>query len=266
MKLSDIASKLGVKLIGNGEREITGVSSPEEAGPSKICVLWEKRLVSQLDTSTAVMTREKYFDDGRDGLAVETPRLELAKLLALFSNDTPVVGIDPSARISASAKISPEAGICAFAFIGDNCEIGEGTVIEPNAVLLKNVKVGRNCIIHSGAVIGTDGFGFERTAEGIVKIPQIGSVSIGDNVEIGACTTIDRGAMGDTVIGSGTKIDNQVQIGHNVKIGRNCIICSMSGVAGSSIIEDNVTISVQAGITDHVRIGAGTTIDRKSVV
>ena len=266
MKLSDIAAKLGMKLIGNGEREILGVSSPEEAEPSKICVLWEKRLISTLSPTIAVMTREKYFDEGRDGLAAENPRVKLAELLGLFSDDEPFKGIDPSAKISPSAKIASSAGVCAFAYIGENCEVGEGTVIEPNAVLLKNVKVGKNCIIHSGAVIGTDGFGFERTPDGIVKIPQIGGVSIGDDCEIGACTTIDRGAMGDTVIGTGTKIDNHVQIGHNVKIGRNCIICSMSGVAGSSIIEDNVTISVQAGITDHIRIGAGTTIAGRSGV
>ena len=144
--------------------------------------------------------------------------------------------------------------------MGEGCRVGEGTTIEPNAVLLANVKIGRNCIIHSGAVIGCDGFGFERTPEGIVKIPQVGGVTVGDDVEIGACTTIDRGTMSDTEIGTGTKIDNHVQVGHNVKIGRNCIICSMSGIAGSSIIEDNVTMSVQAGITDHVHIGKGAII------
>ena len=131
---------------------------------------------------------------------------------------------------------------------------------------MKNVKTGRNCLIHSGAVIGADGFGFERTEAGIVKIPQRGGVTIGDDVEIGACSTIDRGTLNDTVIGSGTKIDNQVQIGHNVKIGRNCIICSMSGIAGSTELGDNVTISVQAGITDHVTIGSNVIIAGRSGV
>ena len=260
LKLSEIAGKLGIKLVGNGNREITGVTSPQDAEPSKICVLWEKRIIPELDKSVPIMTREKYFDDDRDGLACELPRLKLAELLALFTKEVKVTGVDALAFVAENAVIAPSSHICAFSYIGENCEIGENTVIEPNAVILKDVKIGAGCIIHSGAVIGADGFGFERTDSGIVKIPQIGGVLIGDNVEIGACTTIDRGAMGNTEIGSGTKIDNHVQIGHNVKVGKNCIICSMSGVAGSSIIEDNVTISVQAGINDHVRVGAGTII------
>lgn len=260
MKLQEIAVKLGIKLIGNGNRDITGVTSPQDAQPSKICVLWEKRIIPELDKSVAIMTREKYFDENRDGLACETPRLKLAELLALFTKEVKISGVDALAFVAESAKVAPSAHICAYAYIGENCEIGENTVIEPNAVIMNDVKIGSNCLIHSGAVIGTDGFGFERTETGIVKIPQIGGVKIGDNVEIGACTTVDRGAMGDTEIGSGTKIDNHVQIGHNVKVGKSCIICSMSGIAGSSIIEDNVTISVQAGVNDHVRVGAGTII------
>ena len=133
-------------------------------------------------------------------------------------------------------------------------------------MLLRCVKTGKNCVIHSGAVIGTEGFGYERTERGIVKIPQAGGVILGDGVEIGACTTIDCGTLNDTEIGSGTKIDNQVQIGHNVKIGRDCIICSMSGIAGSTELGDNVTISVQAGITDHVKIGDNVIIAGRSGV
>ena len=266
MKLSEIAVKLNIKLIGNGSRDITGVTSPQDAEPSKLCVVWEKRIIPELDKSIAIMTREKYFDDDRDGLACEAPRLKLAELLALFTNEVKITGVDALAFVAKTARIAPSSHICAFSYVGENCEIGENTVIEPNAVILKDVKIGSNCIIHSGAVIGADGFGFERTENGIVKIPQIGGVVIGDDVEIGACTTIDRGAMGNTEIGSGTKLDNHVQIGHNVKVGRSCIICSMSGIAGSSVIEDNVTISVQAGVNDHVRVGAGTIIAGRSGV
>ncbi|MBQ3448244.1 MAG: UDP-3-O-(3-hydroxymyristoyl)glucosamine N-acyltransferase, partial [Synergistaceae bacterium] len=208
----------------------------------------------------------EYFDGGRDGLITDNPRAALADVLSLFDAGLMVTGIDPKAEVSSSAKVSPGARICAFAYVGGGCTVGEGTVIEPHAVLVRNVAVGRSCMIHSGAVIGADGFGFERTPSGWVKIPQVGGVRIGDDVEIGACTTIDRGTISDTEIGSGTKIDNQVQIGHNVKIGRNCIICSMSGIAGSSILEDNVTLAVQAGITDHVRIGANAVIAGRSGV
>ena len=199
-------------------------------------------------------------------MIVKPARAKLAEVLELFAAPMADTGISPQAYVSPSAKISPKARVCEFAYVGEGCEVGEGTVIEPHAVLLRNVHAGRNCLIHSGAVIGADGFGFERTESGLVKIPQTGGVTLGDDVEIGACTTVDRGTMSDTVIGSGTKIDNQVQIGHNVKIGRNCIICSMSGIAGSSVLEDNVTVSVQAGITDHVRIGANTMIAGRSGV
>ena len=139
-------------------------------------------------------------------------------------------------------------------------------MIEPRAVLMDGVRVGKGCLLHAGCVLGCDGFGFLPSPEGIVKIPQIGSVRVGDGVEIGACTTVDRGTIGDTVIGDGTKIDNHVQIGHNVKIGRNCIICAMSGIAGSSVLEDGVTLSVQVGVTDHVRIGRGAVLAGRSGV
>lgn len=266
VRLTDMADKLGMKIAGNSEREVIGVSSPEYPSDERICVVWDKGALRKLPPSTPIIGKEEYFADGRDGLICENSRARLAEILSLFDAGLTVTGIDPKAEVSSSAKVSPNARVCAFAYVGDDCEIDAGTVIEPHAVLLRNVHVGKNCLIHSGAVIGADGFGFERTPSGLVKIPQLGGVSIGDDVEIGACTTIDRGTLNDTEIGAGTKIDNQVQIGHNVKVGRNCIICSMSGIAGSSILEDNVTISVQAGITDHVTIGANTLIAGRSGV
>ena len=268
MKLSDIGNRLGLRVIGNGDREIRGVSSPDYPLENGICAVWDKRTLTLLPENTAVMTREKYLSEAgeRDAVLCETPRARLAELLSLFALPSTKTGIDPKAEVSLTARVSPNAYVAPFAYVGDNCEIGEGTIIEPHAVLLRNVKTGRNCLIHSGAVIGADGFGFERTEAGIVKIPQNGGVMLGDDVEIGACTTIDRGTLSDTVIGSGTKIDNQVQIGHNVKIGKDCIICSMSGIAGSTELGDNVTISVQAGITDHVKIGSNVTIAGRSGV
>lgn len=266
MKLSEIGQRLGLPVTGNTEREIRGVSSPEYPADNTICAVWDKGIMLRLDISYAVMTREKYITDGRDAIICENPRARLADLISLFSGGTSKSGIDERAVVSPDAEISPEAYIAPFSFVGEGCKVGAGTVIEPHAVLLKNVVTGCNCLIHSGAVIGADGFGFERTEAGIVKIPQTGGVTLGDEVEIGACTTIDRGTLNDTVIGSGTKIDNQVQIGHNVKIGKDCIICSMSGIAGSTEIGDNVTISVQAGITDHVKIGSNVIIAGRSGV
>lgn len=266
LRLSEIGHKLGLQVTGNAEREIIGVSSPEYPRENTICAVWDKGVMSRLDISFAVMTREKYITEGRDAIICENPRAKLAELLSLFTDANPKRGIDAKAEVSPSAEISPDAYIAPFAYVGEGCKVEAGSVIEPHAVLMQNVKIGRNCLIHSGAVIGADGFGFERTEAGIVKIPQTGGVTIGDDVEIGACSTIDRGTLNDTIILSGTKIDNQVQIGHNVKIGRNCIICSMSGIAGSTELCDNVTISVQAGITDHVKIGSNVTIAGRSGV
>lgn len=266
LRLSEIGSKLGLRVTGNADREIIGVSSPEYPRENTICAVWDKGVMQRLEISYAVMTREKYIVDGRDAIICENPRAKLSELISLFTPSLTQRGIDAKAEVSPSAKISPDAYIAPFAYVGEGCVVEAGSVIEPHAVLMKNVKIGRNCLIHSGAVIGTDGFGFERTEAGIVKIPQTGGVTISDDVEIGACTTIDRGTLNDTIIGAGTKIDNHVQIGHNVKIGRNCIICSMSGIAGSTELGDNVTISVQAGITDHVKIGSNVTIAGRSGV
>ncbi len=266
VKLREIGEKLGLRVVGNEEREITGVASPEYPSVSKICAVWDKTVITHLDEKSAVLTREKYITEGRDAIICENPRAKLRELISLFREKEQPKGISPLAYVSPTAKVSPEAYIAPFAYVGDCCEVGSGTVIEAQAVLFERVKVGRNCIIHSGAVIGSEGFGYERTEAGIVKIPQTGGVKLGDEVEIGACTTIDRGTLRDTEIGSGTKIDNQVQIGHNVKIGKDCIICSMSGIAGSTEIGDGVTISVQAGITDHVKIGDNVIIAGRSGV
>ena len=261
INLASIKEKLNdekVFIIGNSHRSVAKITSPDNADSSSMCVIWDKKNLENLNIDIPIAAPSDFFEYGREGIACENPKTLLPKLLEIFS--TPVsklTGIHPKASVSPKAKISDTAYIAAFAFVGEGCVVGDNTVIEPHAVLLKNVKVGSDCIIHSGAVIGCDGFGFVREKDKITKIPQNGGVTICDDVEIGACTTIDRGTMNDTFIDSGTKIDNHVQIGHNVKIGKFCIICSMTGIAGSSIIEDYVTVSVQAGITDHVKIGKG---------
>ncbi len=261
MNLAHIAEILGITFSGNPTHEITRISSPENPSPNSLCVIWDKKALETLPPNIPIAAPQEFFTPTRTGLIATNPRALLPKLLAIFSDAKPKPkGIHPSAVIAPDAKISPDAYVGANAFVGEGCSVGDGTVIEPHAVLLANVRVGKNSLIHSGAVIGADGFGFERTPQGLVKIPQTGGVNIGDDVEIGACTTIDRGTMSDTVIDSGTKIDNHVQVGHNVHIGKNCIICSMTGIAGSSVLEDDVTISVQAGVTDHVRVGKGTII------
>ncbi len=191
--------------------------------------------------------------------------------------------VSPTASIDASAKLEQGVTIDSGVVIGANAEIGRNTVIAANAVIGANVKIGRDSyiganasiihslignrvIIHGGARIGQDGFGFAMGPKGHLKVPQIGRVIIQDNVEIGANTCIDRGANRDTVIGEGTKIDNQVQIGHNVEIGRHCVIVAQVGISGSTILEDYVVLGGQVGVVGHIRIGMGSQIAGSSNV
>ena len=283
--LDTLSRELGLPVVGDASREVRAVASPEEAAPDTLCAVWDEKVITALKDEIPIVAPKRLFAEGRDGLAVERPRELMPRLLAFFAPPRPhLKGVHPSAVVSPGASVSEEAwiGPCAVveagavigagaqvgagAYVGAECRVGAGTVLEPRAVLLERVRVGRNCLLHSGCVLGCDGFGFTPSPDGPVKIPQIGAVEVGDDVEIGACTTIDRGTLSDTVIGSGTKIDNHVQIGHNVKVGRGCILCSMSGIAGSSVLEDGVTLSVQAGVTDHVRIGAGAVLAARSGV
>lgn len=187
---------------------------------------------------------------------------------------TAETGISPHAHVDPSARIEAGAIVEAGAVVGANASIGSGTIIAPNAIIGPSCQIGRGCyvgaaatvlcafignnvVIHSGVRIGQDGFGYVPGARGLEKMPQIGRVVIQDNVEIGANTTIDRGAMADTVIGENSKIDNLVQIAHNVRVGRNCIIAGQCGISGSVTIGDGVLVGGGVGLADHVTVGAG---------
>ncbi|TKB48823.1 MAG: UDP-3-O-(3-hydroxymyristoyl)glucosamine N-acyltransferase, partial [Mesorhizobium sp.] len=190
-------------------------------------------------------------------------------------------GISPHAHIDATAHVEAGAIIEAGAVIGPRAAVGSGTVIAPHAVIGPSSQIGRDgyvgpgasvqyalignrVIIHGGARIGQDGFGFVAGAKGPERVPQIGRVIIQDDVEIGSNTTVDRGAMSDTIIGQGTKIDNLVQIAHNVRIGRNCIIAGLSGISGSVTVGDNVTMGGGVGLADHLTIGSGAKLAARS--
>ena len=178
MKLAEIVEKLNDEKIfvhGNNKCEITRISSPQDADNSSLCVIWDNKTLETLGKNIPIVATQEIFDaEQRDGIICENPRALLPKLLALFSHDTKLMGIHERAVISPNAKISKNSYIGACAFIGDSCEVGDGSVIEPNAVLLKNVRLGKNCLVHTGAVIGADGFGFVREKDKIMKIPQIG--------------------------------------------------------------------------------------------
>lgn len=283
--LSELGEVLGLEVTGDGTRVIRNVVSPEEGRPDTLCVIWDTKSMGRVGLDVPVLSRPELLKDGRPGLLAPDPRGTLPALLGFFAPPRPASkGVHPSAVVSREATVSEDAwiGPCcvvepgarvadgvqllANVYLGPGVCVGAGTVVEPHVVLMAGTRVGKNCFLHAGCALGCDGFGFLPSPAGIVKIPQIGNVVVGDDVEIGACTAIDRGTIGDTVIGSGTKIDNHVQIGHNARIGRYCIICSMAGIGGSSTVEDGVTISGQAGVTDHVRIGKGATLGGRAGV
>lgn len=185
-----------------------------------------------------------------------TPGIHPSAVVARSARIDPSVQVDPLAVIGENVVIGPRGWICALAVIGDGVEIGRDVRIGPNASV-SHALIGDRVYLYPGTRIGQDGFGFAITAEGFHSVPQLGRVLIEDDVEVGANSTVDRGALEDTVIGAGTRIDNLVQIGHNVRIGKACVIVAQSGIAGSTVLEDQVVLAAQVGVAGHLRIGTG---------
>jgi UDP-3-O-[3-hydroxymyristoyl] glucosamine N-acyltransferase len=289
-KLSELAALPGVRLLrGDPGLRIEGAGPVEQAPPNGISFIDNPKYLKYAETTSAsaVIVAEKHLSRIPERVAVLTHdqvyqayAQALALLYPSAMRPEPVTGetgISPRAVIAAGATLEEGAIVEAGAVIGAGAAIGRGARILANAVIGPNVQIGRNStvgvcasvlnafvgdnvIIHPGARIGQDGFGFAMGAGGHRKVPQIGRVIIQDRVEIGANTTIDRGANRDTVIGEGTKIDNLVQIGHNVTIGRHCVIVGLAGIAGSATLGDYVVVAGQAGIVGHHRIGDGAQI------
>ncbi len=297
LSLAEIATLTGAELAAGADhgRLITGIGPLDRAGPGDLTFIENPHYLGQLATTQAgaCLSPPRYADRIAAGVAVlisPQPQRAFAQVAArLFPAAMrpgailPADGISPAAHVDPAARIEPGAVIEAGAVIGPEAEVGRGTIVGPNAVIGPSVRVGRDCaigagctlqhalvgnrvILHPGVRVGQDGFGFIPGRGGHLKVPQVGRVIIQDDVEIGANTTIDRGANRDTVIGEGTKIDNQVQIGHNVAIGRGCLIVAQVGISGSATIGDFVSIGGQAGVNGHVTIGAGAQIAAVSAV
>ena len=221
---------------------------------------------------------------GAVAIVTPTPHESWARAVALFHPaPAPVPGIHPSAVVAATARIDPSCEVGALAVIGERAEIGPSCRIEPHAVVGDGVVMGAGCRIGShasvshallgagvyvypGARVGQEGFGFAVTDRGFLSVPQVGRVILEDGVEVGANSTVDRGSLGDTVIGAGTRLDNLVQVAHNVRIGRVCALASQVGISGSSVLEDQVMLGGQAGVVDHVRVGRGAKVGAKAGV
>lgn len=278
MKAKDIASFLNAELLGNPEVKILRVSSLSSAKEGELAfVESESKLRTQINASCLIVPKDFSQDLNCTLIKTENPKLAFAKVAQILHKTTPPKGISKTAKIASSAQVNAdfigefvvirekskiEKGTLIFdgVKIGKNVSIGENCLIFQNVVIYDNVTIGNNCVIHAGVVIGADGFGFVREKSGYVKFPQIGTVIIEDNVEIGANTCIDRGSLDETRIGEGTKIDNLVQIGHNVKIGKRVVIAAQTGISGSVVIEDDCVIGGQVGIGDHVTLKSGSII------
>lgn len=287
-----MAQQIGGTLIGDANRSIEGLQTLDDAGPRDLAFVVAAQ-IKQLAESKAgvvlapVAAREKLTEHpDRTLILVDDPQAAFLQMLPHIqplparpaAAISPHAVIDPSARIGCNVFIGPfvviEAGasidegasIYAGAYIGPNCAVGADCTIHPQAVLYRDVTLGRRVIIHAHAVIGADGFGYRFVAGRFEKIPQIGGVIIEDDAEIGAGTTVDCGAIGDTRIGSGTKLDNQVMIAHNCKIGRHNVFASQVGLAGSCSTGDYVRMGGQVGIRDHVHIGQRSSLGARSGV
>ena len=268
--LGQIASRLGGRLVGDPQTLIRQVGSLEGAGAGQITFFNSKRLQEKLAGTRAaavILAPESEKLTKLPRIVCDNPYAYFARVSQLFN---PVVlqasGIHPSAVVSGTARLGKNVSIGAGCVIGDDVVIGDESCLYPRVVLYPRCVLGKRVVVHAGAVIGADGFGVARDEDRWVKIPQIGGVRIGDDVEIGANTTIDRGALDDTVIEEGVKLDNQVQVGHNVRIGAHSAVAGCVGIAGSADIGRHVTIGGAAmihghiRIADHVHVSAGTLI------
>jgi len=287
VKLTELASLLNGEIFGNHDTEITGVSGIHEAKEGDITFIASKKYLKDIGDSRAscIIVKEAVADLNKTQLRVSNPHLAFAKLLEHFYiKPIKPTGISRDAIVSDKAKIADDVSIFPFSYIADGASIGKNTIIHPyvhigentsvgekcilypNVTVREGIKIGDRVIIHSGSVIGSDGFGYVFEDGRYHKIPQIGGIIIEDDVEIGSNVSVDRATTGNTIIGKGTKIDNLTQVAHNVKIGSNSIIVSQVGIAGSSEIGDYVTLGGQVGVADHTKIESGTMIGAKSGV
>ncbi len=287
-RLAEIAAWVGGEVVGDGDLLITGISGIKEAGEGDLSFIVDARYRPLLQESraAAVIVPPSVTVEGRSAIRTDNPSLAFSRIAmraygaggvrpegihptAVIAEDAVLgkdVAVGPCAVIESGARIGDRTAVSSGCYIGRESVIGPDGLIYPHVVVRERVRIGARVIIHSGAVLGSDGFGFIDVEGAHEKIPQIGTVEIGDDVEIGANVTVDRARFDRTVIGRGTKIDNLVQIAHNVRIGEHCIIVSQVGISGSSVLEDRVVLAGQVGVAGHLTVGAGAVVASKSGV
>jgi UDP-3-O-[3-hydroxymyristoyl] glucosamine N-acyltransferase len=284
LKASDIARAVDGMLEGGADPEITGAAPLDRAGPADLSLLAAPRYTAEAaDTKAgavlvpATLANRLRRDTAR--ILVPDPHRALAVLLPLlYPPDRTNPGIHATASIAdevelgaditvgayavigAGSRIGARSVISAHVVVGRRCRIGDDAYLHPHVTLYDGTEIGERSILHSGVRLGVDGFGYSSSSAGHVKVPHVGRCIVGDDVEIGANTTVDRGSIGDTIIGNGCKIDNLVQVGHNVRLGEHCIVVSQAGISGSTRTGRFVTLGGQAGIKGHLTIGDGATV------
>jgi UDP-3-O-[3-hydroxymyristoyl] glucosamine N-acyltransferase len=284
--LSVLAEKIGARLEGP-DAEVSGIAGVDEAGPGQVTFLSNPKYALQARETKASAIIAKQPIPGAGSAFLLTPDPYLAFALAVEQFHPPVrlaagvsaqasvhptavlgkeVHVGPFAVVAEGAVVGDRATLYPGAYVGKGAIVGEDAVLHPGVTLYEGVRVGKRALLHAGCVIGSDGFGFAPTPEGYRKIPQVGTVEIGDDVEIGANTTIDRAALGVTRVGTGTKLDNLIQVGHNVEIGRDTVIAAQVGISGSARIGNRVMIGGQSGLAGHLEVGDGVMLGAKTGV
>ena len=286
--LAELAARCGGEVRGDGGVRVHGVATIQNAAPGNIVFLANphyRRFLAATRASAVILTPADAADCALPALITPNPYLVYARVASVLSPPIPELrGISPRAHVDPGAKVSPAAWVgpgavvevgaevAARAHIGPNCvvmrdaRVGEDTRLAANVTLCRGVSLGKRGLLHAGVVIGADGFGIARDGHAWVKVPQLGSVRIGDDVEIGANTTIDRGALEDTVVEDGVKLDNQIQVGHNVRIGAHTAVAGCSAIAGSAVIGKRCMIAGGAGITGHIEICDDVTVTAMTLV
>lgn len=279
LTVDEVARLTGGSVRGDGAKTITGAAPPHVAGPDDLTFVFHEKALAAFvaGRAGAAIVGADVVAPGRNVVQVRNPPAAMAvTLAALHPEERPAPGVHASAVVHESARLGARVHVGAYAVVehgatladdvivgagchvGARCAVGERTRLFPHVVLYADVTLGRGCVLHSGVVVGADGFGFVRAGGRHVKIPQIAGVVVGDDVEIGAGTCIDRGTLTPTRIGTNTKIDNLCQVGHNCELGERVIVCGQVALAGSTIVEDDVVLAGQAGASGHLTIAKGT--------
>jgi UDP-3-O-[3-hydroxymyristoyl] glucosamine N-acyltransferase len=285
--LKELAEWVDGTVIGEGDVEISGVAPIEEAQPGEITFIANPKYLSRLNETgaSAVIVSKDIRQADKPLLSSANPYLAFGKILSLYSKKPyQARGIDSGAFVSPTARLGKDISVYPSVYIGDRCSIGdrvilypgvcvgeestigEDSILHPNVSVYPRTTIGKRVILHAGVVIGSDGFGYAKDGKKNIKVPQVGTVEIEDDVEIGANTTVDRATLGKTILRRGVKIDNLVQVAHNVVIGEDSIVVAQVGISGSTKLGSNVTVGGQAGFVGHISIGDNVMIGAQSGV